>query len=77
MSDPDRIVEQTAYMRDALTDPPPVGMRVHALNKGGVMVQAVWTSQSHKDFEAWHAYLKIPQSVKDRMNGRYKPCQET
>ena len=71
MSDPDRIVSEFTYMRDALTDPPPVGMRVHALNQGGVMVQAVWTSESQKFFEAWHPYLKIPKTVKDRMSKRH------
>lgn len=71
MSDPDRIVAESTTMFDALTHPPQVGMRVHALNKGGVMVQAVWTSESHKYFEAWHPYLKIPASVKERMNARH------
>lgn len=75
MSDPDRLTAAVVVMHDAVTNPPPNGMRVHALNIGGVMCQTTWNSESHKFFEAWHPYLKVPQSVKSRMSSRYKQLE--
>lgn len=72
MSDPDRIVVPTAIMYDAQLNPPPNGTRVHALNLGGVMVQTIWNSESHKYFDAWHPYLKVPDSVKQRRMKRHQ-----
>lgn len=73
MSEHDRAVAVSAHMIDAVLLPPPNGTRVHALNCGGVMCQTTWNSESHKYFEAWHPYLKVPQSVKQRMSERHKP----
>lgn len=76
MSDPDRITAHSTAMIDAHLQPPPVGMRVFALNRGGVIVQTVWKSDSLNDYDAWHPYLKVPETVRRRQRDRYHPPTE-
>jgi hypothetical protein len=58
------ITEQAATMRNAHTDPPPLGTKVNALNHGGVLVSTVWTKDSINNFDAWSPSPKIPAEVK-------------
>ena len=73
MSEHDRPVVESTTMFDAHTTPPQNGQKVFALSVGGVMVQIVWNKDSINHFDAWHPYLKVPESVKQRQRDRYKP----
>jgi hypothetical protein len=77
MSEPDRITVHSTSMIDAHLQPPPAGTRVFALNRGGVIVQTVWKSNSIDDFDAWHPYLKVPDTVRKRQSERYQPKEQT
>jgi hypothetical protein len=70
MSDPDRITRPQVELIATTDEQPTPGMRVLALNHGGCLIPAVWTSQSHLDFDAWCAYPKIPRTVKERQLAR-------
>lgn len=62
--EPDRPTLPTVELINAHETPPPNGARVLALNRGGVLVHAVWQSSSLQQFDAWAAYPKVPASVK-------------
>lgn len=72
MSDPHIPTRPTVELRAVATDPPPAGCRVLALNHGGCLVPAVWTSVSHLDYDAWCEYPSVPRSVKDVQLSRFK-----
>lgn len=70
--EPDRPTLPRVELIDAHLTPPPNGARVLALNRGGVLVHAVWTSDALKYFDAWAAYPKVPASVKAIQAARRK-----
>lgn len=51
---------------------PESGSSVLALTVGGKLCEVVWTSNSHKYYDAWCVYPKIPKSVKERQVERFK-----
>ncbi len=53
------------YFYDPLDEKPPKGVNLLLLTKGGVCVIGKWNDE---DFVAWSYKLKIPKSVKERMN---------
>lgn len=72
MSDADRPTLPQVELRAVATDPPPAGCRVLALNHGGCIVPAVWTSTSAAEFDAWCFYPKVPREVKELQMKRFK-----
>lgn len=74
MADIDRPTVKEAEMFDAMLVPPPIGMRVWALNEGGCVVPTIVDSNFYNQFDAWYHYIKVPESVKQRQmerNGTY------
>ena len=72
MADPLIPTRPTVELRPVATDPPPAGCRVLALNHGGCLVAAVWTSTAHLDFDAWMPFPKVPRCVKNLQLTRFK-----
>ena len=77
MAEANRPTVTSAEMQDALINPPQNGQKVWALGKGGVVTQVVWNARSWEFFEAWYHFLKIPESVKQRMANYHKPKEES
>ena len=70
MSEPDRLTRPQVELIDTEDEMPPPGMRVLALQWGGSLVPAVWTSTSHTVFDAWMPYPKIPANTKAKQAAR-------
>ncbi len=77
MSEPNRPTVRQAEMIDAHITPPRNGQLVWALGRGGVIAQTTWNDESINFFEAWYEFLKVPETVKERMRNYYKPKEET
>lgn len=65
-----RITAPVAELIDAHQQEPAPGSHVQALTVGGILVSAVWKSDSLRYFDAWAPFPKIPDSVKKRQLGR-------
>lgn len=72
MSDPHRVTVHETAMIDAHVEQPRIGQLVWALSQAGVVIQMTWTTDSINHYDAWYPFLKIPESVKERMRNRYK-----
>lgn len=64
MADPDRPTLPRVELIATVDAQPTPGARVMALQWGGSLVPAIWTTQAHKDFDAWMHYPSIPAKVK-------------
>jgi hypothetical protein len=64
--EPDRPTLPLIELKDNLIYPAPKGARVLALNIGGVLTQAIVTSDFNQQFDAWMEYPQVPASVKAR-----------
>jgi hypothetical protein len=64
MSDPDRLTRPQVELIATTDAQPTPGMRVLALQHGGCLIPAVWTTRSHLEYDAWAHYPKIPAKVK-------------
>lgn len=71
MADPLIPTEDAPSLTNAHKSQPALGTQVLALNHSGVLVKAMWTSQSIKYFDAWMYHPKVPQDVKDLQTQRY------
>lgn len=71
MADPTIPTEEAPSLTNAHRQQPVNGTQVLALNRSGVLVKAVWTSQSIKYFDAWMYHPKVPQDVKDIQSARF------
>lgn len=72
MSNPLRPTENSPQLTNAHTNPPTAGSNVFALTHGGVLVPLVWSTGAIKYFDAWMAYPKIPQEIKELQASRLK-----
>lgn len=70
--EPDRPTLPRVELINAHEQQPPGGARVLALNRGGVLVHAVWGRDSLLYFDAWAAYPQVPASVKAIQASRLK-----
>jgi len=64
-----RPTSELCYLRDAQQEVPPMGSKVIALNKSGVLCFTVVDHHFYSQFDAWMEYPKIPYSVKKRQSG--------
>jgi len=59
-----RIVAQSCSLIPlAGNEPPSPGSRVFALNHGRKIVEVIWTSESHKFYDAYMPYPSVPDEV--------------
>lgn len=71
MADPLIPTAAAPSLTNAHKNPPMMGSQVLALNRSGVLVKAVWTSQSIKWFDAWMEHPTVPADVKEMQSARY------
>lgn len=65
MSEPDRPTRPKVELIPTVDEQPSPGARVMALQWGGSLVPTIWTSGSHREFDAWMHYPTIPAKVKE------------
>lgn len=70
MSDPDRRTAPQVELIPTTEKQPNPGRRVLAIQHGGCLVQVVWTSRSHLEYDAWMDFPKIPAKVKQAQQAR-------
>lgn len=58
-----RIVAQSCSLIPLTVDKPNPGDKVFALTHGRKIVEVVWTSKSHLDYDAYMPYPSVPDEV--------------
>lgn len=64
MSDPLIPTRQQVELIATVDEQPTPGMRVLALQHGGCLVSAVWTTGAARTYDAWCHLPKVPAKVK-------------
>ena len=58
---------ETIRWHDPRMDPPPIGAKLVAYTRGGVVVTGPW----HPEYLAWHPLLRTPAWLRQRLSDAY------